>query len=127
MQKTWLNLVLGIALWLVVFAARFALMPLSDPDVVLFKTAMVVVGSLVGVVLLAFYFLRVGEPYLMEGLTVGIVWFVIIVVLDLAVLVPMLQMGLWQYFVEIGFRYLPIIIVALGFGFVLDRKAVART
>ena len=127
MQKTWLNLVLGIALWLVVFAARFALMPLSDPDVFLFKTAMVVVGSLVGVVLLAFYFLRVGEPYLMEGLTVGIVWFVIIVVLDLAVLVPMVQMGLWQYFVEIGFRYLPIIIVALGFGFVLDRKAVART
>ena len=127
MKKSWLNLVLGIALWLVMFAARLALMPLSDPDFFLFKTVMVVVGSLVSVTLLAVYFLRIGGPYLMEGLTVGIVWFVIIVVLDLAVLVPMLQMGLWQYFVEIGFRYLPIIIVALGFGFVLDRKAVART
>jgi uncharacterized membrane protein YpjA len=77
----------------------------------LIKSIMIVVGAASGGVLLLFLFKQI-RPSLLRGIVIGSLWFVINIVLDLAILVPMTKMSLGQYFSEIGVRYLLIPIMA---------------
>ena len=46
----------GVLAWLVPYVTAIPLVPLMESDVILFKTIMVVVGSLVGALLTVIYF-----------------------------------------------------------------------
>lgn len=90
-------------------------------DIFLFKTIMIVVGSIVGATLLVLYFKKVQKDYLTESITVGLVWFAINIILDLIVLVPMSGMSIGTYFAQIGLRYLVIPVMSVAIGRVAEK------
>ncbi|EMY63011.1 hypothetical protein [Leptospira terpstrae] len=91
-------------------------------DLFLFKTIMIVVGSLSGCFLLYRYFLLVDSKFLKEGFVIGISWLFINWLLDILVLIPMSKMPMDVYFIQIGFRYLSLLFFAIAMGAILERK-----
>ncbi len=120
----WRVSVFGLLSWLVPFLASFVFF---SPDtglvipLILFKSIMIVVGTLTGVALLVWVFRSV-PPSLMSGVVIGAYWLVINWVLDLAVLVPMSGDDIPTWFGDIGLRYLSILIIATGMGLVGSAK-----
>jgi hypothetical protein len=124
---SWRVALFGVFSWLIPFLASFPFFDQTGQLLVpqpLFKSLMVVVGSGVGVVLLAWAF-RWVRPNLTSGLLLGVYWLVINLVLDVAVLVPMSGMEIGFYFYDIGLRYLVLPIVAAAMGAVAERRAEA--
>ena len=122
---TALLLLFGFLSWLIPFLASIPFYSMQGGllvDVFLFKSIMIVVGSLVGTVLMVVLFLRIREGYLREGIFIGFSWLVINWVMDGLVLLPMSGMDAATYFSQIGIRYLVIPIIAIGMGFVLERS-----
>jgi len=115
----------GILSWLIPFIGSF---PFYSPDqgllidIFLFKTIMIVLGALVGVLLLVLFFNDIKKDYLKASIIVGIVWLIINWGLDFIFLLPMSQMPIAQYFTEIGLRYLVLPIVSIGIGLVVKNK-----
>jgi uncharacterized membrane protein YpjA len=87
-------------------------------DALVFKTIMTVVGSITGAALLVLYFKRIDEGCLPEGIIVGAAWFVINILLDLLILVPMSKMAIGTYFAQIGIGYLTIPTMSIALGLV---------
>ena len=101
MNKTLRNILYGILAWLIPFVSAFFFYSKEGGliiDIFFFKTIMIVVGSIVGAFLLVSYFKRISANYLMEGIILGITWFIINVVLDMLILIPMSGMALPDYF-----------------------------
>ncbi|MCK4808409.1 MAG: hypothetical protein KAS90_02190 [Candidatus Aenigmarchaeota archaeon] len=115
----------GVIIWLFPFVLSVLF---YRPDgtltisLLFFKTIMIVVGSFIGVCMAVKYFRQVKNDYLNAGITIGLAWFMISIVLDLAVLVPMSGMTIVPYFMEIGLRYLVIPMITVGMGYVLEGK-----
>lgn len=108
----------GFFSWLIPFIASFLFFDRSGTIAIpqpLFKSLMVVIGGAAGAVLLVLAFRRIARS-LGSGLAVGLLWLAINLGLDLAILVPMSNMTITDYFYDIGLRYLllPIIAVAMG-------------
>lgn len=98
---------LGVASWAVPMAAAFAFFDRSGALAVpqpLFKSAMVVIGSTSGGLLL----LRAldGSATAARGAAVGALWMVLNWALDVAVLLPMNGQTVPEYAADIGLRYL---------------------
>jgi hypothetical protein len=122
-------LLFGFLSWLIPFLASipfYSSQGVLLVDVFLFKSIMIVVGSLVGTVLMVWLFLRIREGYLREGILIGFTWLIINWVMDWLVLLPMSGMDVSTYFSQIGIRYLVIPIIAVSMGFVLERTVVTR-
>ncbi|MFC1769402.1 hypothetical protein ACFLZX_06600 [Nanoarchaeota archaeon] len=110
----------GILSWLIPFFVSILFYSREGGllvDIFLFKSIMIVVGSLVGATLLVLYFKKIKKDHVTEGIVVGIFWFVINIVLDVLILLPISGMSFGVYFQQIGLRYLvlPIIAIAMGF------------
>jgi hypothetical protein len=122
-------LLFGFLSWLIPFLVSIPFYSTQGGllvDVFLFKSIMIVVGSLVGTVLMVWLFLRIREGYLREGILIGFTWLIINWVMDWLVLLPMSGMDVSTYFSQIGIRYLVIPVIAVSMGFVLERTAVTR-
>ncbi|MCP4648253.1 MAG: hypothetical protein GY852_11075, partial [bacterium] len=88
-----------------------------------FKTIMIVVGALVGVVLAVKYFQGIKRDYLKEGVLLGVAWFVINILIDLAMVYSgFFPMTVGQYFTDIGLRYLSIPIYTIGMAYIISKK-----
>jgi len=83
---------------------------------------MIVVGSAFGASLLVLYFKKIEKNHLYEGITVGLAWFAINIILDLVVLLPMSEMSIGAYFAQIGMRYLIIPIISIAVGYVAGSR-----
>jgi hypothetical protein len=108
----------GILSWLIPFGASFLFFDPSGGVAIpqpLFKSSMVVIGGATGAGLLVLVF-RKAPPSVASGLVIGLLWLVINLGLDLAVLVPMSKMAVTDYLYDIGLRYilLPIVAIAMG-------------
>ena len=112
----------GLLLWIIGFVIGFAIWPIHDSNFMLFKTIMIILSILSGMILLIIYFNQVQSDYLKDGIIVGINWLVVNIVLDLLILVLMLKTPVGQYFIEVGIRYLDIPIITIGIGFLLSKK-----
>jgi uncharacterized membrane protein YpjA len=111
----------GFLTWLIPFVAGFLFYsPQGQPmiDALVFKAIMIVVGSITGVALMVLYFRKVEKNYLSEGIMIGVVWFVLNIVLDLFILVPMSKMAVGTYFAQIGLEYLTIPTMGIAMGLV---------
>ena len=125
MNKTLRNILYGILAWLIPFVSAFFFYSKEGGliiDIFFFKTIMIVVGSIVGAFLLVSYFKRISANYLMEGIILGITWFIINVVLDMLILIPMSGMALPDYFAQIGLRYLVMPVMSIMVGAALENK-----
>ena len=126
-MNKYLKIVLfGFLVWLIPFIASFLFVDQSGNfliSVTFFKSIIIVVGGLVGVTLAVTYFKEIGTDHVKEGVTIGVVWLVINLGLDL-VLVSMgfFPMTVTQYFADIGLRYLSIPIYTIGTGYALKQK-----
>lgn len=118
---------LGLASWFVPFIVSFLFVDSAGQFVVpqpLFKSLMVVVFGGFGTVLLVLAFRRL-TPSARTGLVLGCYWLLINVVLDLAILVPLIGMPVVTYFYDIGLRYLLIPIISTALGVVAEHPSSA--
>ncbi|MDP2237435.1 MAG: hypothetical protein Q8J88_13465 [Bacteroidales bacterium] len=125
MNKHFRNLLYGFLAWLIPFVASIFFYTEEGGlriDIFFFKTIMIIVGSISGAVLLISYFKRINKGYLKEGIYVGFTWFVINILLDLLVLIPMARMAISDYFLQIGLRYLVMPIMSIMIGAALEIK-----
>ncbi|MEE9564749.1 MAG: hypothetical protein V3V63_03470 [Candidatus Hydrothermarchaeaceae archaeon] len=123
MNKTLKIALFGFLTWLIPFVVSFFFYSKEGQpliDIFLFKSIMIVVGSLTGASLLVLYFRGLKKDYLKEGVIVGLAWFAINIIMDLAVLVPMSGMSIGSYFAQIGLRYIIIPIMSTAMGYVAD-------
>ncbi len=132
MNKHVLAVVLGFAGWLIGYLAGIPL--LAVPEYM--HTAEQVLMIFFGMLFAAWYFFRatpagpskgvgagreVPGPYMKEGLRLGMIWLVLMVVLDYILLVPLMGGDLTAWFASIGLGYLAIPIQMTIFGWTLDR------
>ena len=86
-MNKYLKIVLfGFLLWLIPFIAGFPFVDASGNFLIhetFFKSIMIVVGGLVGVTLAVIYFREIGKDHVREGVTIGVVWLMINLGLDL--------------------------------------------
>ncbi len=115
----------GFLAWLIPFIASiFFFAPGGGllVDVFLFKSIMIVVGSIVGALLLVLYFSKISKEFLREGIVVGVAWFAINIILDLIVLLPLLQIDVGNYSAQIGIRYLVIPVMSIAMGYAIAQN-----
>lgn len=114
----------GVLLWLIPFGISFLFYKDGQLmiDIHLFKSIMILIGSVTGAILLVLHFLTIETNYLNEGIIVGLVWFAINIILDLVILVPMSGMSIGTYFAQIGLRYLMIPTMSIAIGYVADTR-----
>ncbi len=116
MNKHILAVILGVAGWLIGYAAGIPLLVVPE----YMHTSEAVLAALFGMLFAAWYFFRVGGNYTKEGLQLGMIWLVIMVVLDWLFLVPFVG-GEGAWFASIGLGYLGIPVKTTIFGWALER------
>ena len=112
-------LIFGVLTWPVPFVAAIFFYTQDGQlriDVFLFKSIMIVVGSVTGAFFLLLYFRKVTERYCREGILIGLIWLAINWGLDFGVPIPMSGMDVGTYVAQIGLRYLiiPVFSVTIG-------------
>jgi uncharacterized membrane protein YpjA len=112
----------GVILWAIPYVTAIPLLPLMRSDQPFFKTIMIVEGSIVGAVLAVIYFQTVERDFLREGTVLAAVWVGVSWLLDFVGLLPVSELSLARYFIEIGLRYLAIAALVVAIGYVLDKK-----
>jgi hypothetical protein len=126
MVKKYLRTVLyGFLAWLIPFVVSFFFYTKEGKltiDVFLFKSIMIIVGSISAAFLLVSYFKRIHADYFKVGIIAGFIWFGINILLDLLVLIPMSGMSIANYFTQIGLRYLVIPAMSMTVGAALANK-----
>lgn len=125
MKKFLVNVLYGFLAWLVPFVASFFFYTSEGKltiDVFLFKSIMLLVGSVTLAFLLVSYFKKINSSYFKEGILVGLIWFGINILLDLVVLIPMSGMSIADYFTRIGLSYLVIPVMCITVGASLANK-----
>ena len=125
MNKYLKNLLFGFLSWLIPFVASIFFYGREGTltiDVFLFKSIMIVVGSISAAILLVMYFKKISTDYLKESIVLGLTWFTINIVLDLLVLLPMSGMTMPDYFTQIGIRYIVIPAMTISVGAALGNK-----
>lgn len=125
MNKYLRNILYGFLAWLIPFIASIFFYTKEGKltiDVFLFKSIMIVVGSICGSILLVSYFKKINDAYLKEGIIAGVIWFGMNILLDLLILVPMSRMSIANYFTQIGIRYLVIPAMSITVGIILTNK-----
>ncbi|MFQ5974978.1 MAG: hypothetical protein ACE5J5_01500 [Candidatus Hydrothermarchaeales archaeon] len=125
-MKRWTKIGLfGILTWLVPFVTGFFFYTPEGGLLIgeiFFKTIMILVGSVVGAVLIVIIFKEIESEYLKNGITIGIAWLLINWILDFVILLPMAEMNISTYFMEIGLRYLTIPVTSTAIGYLLEKK-----
>ncbi len=114
----------GILIWLISFLGSFVVFPLKDSNRPLFESIMPVVLTITVVTFSILFFKRVDKEFMKEGFIVGIVWFTISIVIDLFMFIPEsnMHMLLVDYIMDIGLTYLIILVIPVGFGYMLEKK-----
>lgn len=113
----------GLILWVIPYVTTIPLMGLMQTNLILFKTIMIVEGTIVGGVLSALYFQGVTSQFLREGLITSAVWIVMNWVLDFVALLSFSGHSVSRYFMGIGDRYLTIAAPLVAIGYVIEDRS----
>jgi hypothetical protein len=110
---------------LIPFLASFLVFSLRETNRVFFESFMPVVLTLVIVYFCVMYFKNVKSNFVKESLIVGLIWFCLNIIIDLMLFLPEspMQMSFIDYMMDIGFVYLMIIIIPVGFGYFLQKTS----
>ena len=114
----------GILIWLIPFLVSFVVLQLKDSNRPLFESIMPVVLTITVVIFSILFFKRVDKEFMKEGFIIGIVWFTISIIIDLFMFIPesSMHMSLVDYIMDIGLTYLIILVIPVGFGYMLEKK-----
>ncbi|MBM4240317.1 MAG: hypothetical protein FJ150_01335 [Euryarchaeota archaeon] len=124
-MNKYLKIVLfGGLVWLVPFVVSFFVYPLKTAGNPLFESIMPLVITVMVVALAYLYLKNIRTDFIKEGVIIGGSWFIINIAIDLVMFMPPspMQMSLTNYMMDIGFTYLMIPVITIGFGYLLDSK-----
>ncbi len=121
--------VYGILTWLIPFLIALPFYSpqgdlLIDPDV--FKSMMILTGSIVGALLMIRLFGTIRSGYVRYGMMAGLIWLCINWALDAIILIPMSGMDFGSYVTQIGLRYLMIPVMTIMAGYAASGAAENR-
>lgn len=126
----WRRRLIGAFLtWLIPFLASIPFYGTNGLmiDQQLFKSIMIVIGSITAAILIIWCFRPVEKNFTHEAIITGIVWLLANWILDLIVFVGLLGMTLPDYAMQIGLRYLVIPAMVIAAGVVADDAVKTRT
>lgn len=108
----------GFLVWGIPFVVAIMIFPLRASERPLFESIMPVVLTLSTVVFTTLYFRKVQTGFVLEGVSIGLVWLGMSVGIDLLMFMqgPM-QMIPIDYVKDIGLTYLVIPAITTGFGY----------
>jgi hypothetical protein len=121
-------IIYGVLVWAFPFVVSVIIFPIHDTNRPLFESIMPVAGTLAAVFFLVLYFKKLGSNFLQEGIRLGILWLAISVAIDLFMFLPSnspMNMSLTDYVADIGVTYLAIPTIAIGVGFLLEKRKAA--
>ena len=118
----------GILTWLIPFLISVPLYShngelLIDQD--LFKSIMIVSGSVIGAILIIRFFRTQSCCFFRAGCILGIVWLLVNWILDILILIPLGGYSFRSYFLQIGLRYLVIPVMTIMAGIVAGQAFAA--
>jgi hypothetical protein len=119
------NILFGFLSWLIPFAVSFLLVKPGGEYVVpyaTFKCIIMVVGTVTGCYLFFRYFKLVSTDFIRNGIIAGLSWFVINIIFDAVILIPMMKSNFADYFMTIGLGYLSIPVISITMGYLLNQK-----
>lgn len=105
--------VFGILLWLVPFAVAFVLFGIRQDNRALFESIITVVGVFSAVVASVAYFSN-RQPSLGDGVSIGLFWAAVSILIDLPVFLFIFNMPLGEYVADIAVSYLAFPIITTG-------------
>jgi hypothetical protein len=126
MNKYLRSILYGVIAWLIPFIVAVFFYSRDGKltvDVFLFKSVMIVLGCFSASFLIVSYFKGISEAYVREGITIGVVWLSISLLLDFLILIPMSGISVTEYFMQIGLRYLVIPVMTIMVGVALSNKS----
>jgi len=87
---------------------------------------MSVIVAISAVTFTIFYLKRIERNFIREGVTIGVIWFIISIIIDLCFFLPSspIQMTLSNYISGIGIKYLIIPTITIGFGYMIQNKII---
>ena len=115
----------GFLAWFIPFLASLLFYSANGKltiDTFLFQNIMFAVGSVTAGLLLIYYFKNIRTKYFKEGIVLGLSWFVINIILDFLVLIPVSGMSIVDYFTRIGLGYIVIPVMCITVGTALANK-----
>ena len=125
MKKHLVMALCGLIAWVVPFISSFFFFSPKGElkiDVFLFKSIMIVVGSITAALLIVHYFKKLKSDYLKTGIILGLIWLLVNLFMDIIILLPMSGMAMDTYFIEIGIRYIVIPVMCVMAGMVLENN-----
>jgi uncharacterized membrane protein YpjA len=87
-----------------------------------FKSIILVVGTISGCLLLFQFFKSIHSNFIAAGISVGLCWFIINIILDTLVLIPMMKTTFGDYFMAIGLSYVAMPVISTAMGYSLAKK-----
>ncbi|MFH1098614.1 MAG: hypothetical protein V1723_01690 [Candidatus Uhrbacteria bacterium] len=123
MKSTKLAFFYGFLVWAMPFVVAFLIFPLRSSDRPFFESIMSVAVTAATVIFTVLYFQTIETSFLKEGILLGAIFFAVSIALDLLMFSrgPM-AMSFVEYIKDIGFTYLLIPTITIGFGYSLDKK-----
>lgn len=123
MKSFKLALLYGFLVWLIPFVVAVLLFPIRTSDRPFFESIMPVVITICVVIFSSLYFKKVEQNFIREGIQTGIIYLGVSLVIDLLMFSwgPM-AMPLVDYVKDIGFTYLLVPAITIGFGYILEKK-----
>lgn len=112
----------GIVTWLVPFIVSLFFYTENGLiiDIFLFKSVMIVTGSLTGALMMIWFFKHETGDYLRSGVLFGLFVLVINWILDIIVLCTILGENPVSWFTGVGIRYLIIPVMSITTGYIVD-------
>lgn len=115
---------LGLVAWLAPFVVAFMAFPFRESARPLFESIMAVAVTSTAVILGLLYLRKRQNRSVLEGLLIGLIWFVMCVLIDtpLMLLGGPMKMTFGAYLADIGLTYVSIPVVTLGLAAVRARR-----
>ena len=114
----------GILIWLIPFVVSFIIFPLRDSNRALFESIMPVVLTIIVITFSIIYLKNMDKISVIDGIIAGVIWFIISLIIDLILFIPAspMQMQLSDYMMDIGLTYTIILVIPIGFSYLLENK-----
>jgi len=124
MNKYLKIVIFGFVVWLVPFLVSFFIYPLKTAGNPLFESIMPLVIAIMVVVVAYLYLKNMETDLIMEGVIIGMAWFIISIAIDLVLFIPPspMQMSFVNYMEDIGITYLMIPVITIGLAYMADNR-----
>lgn len=118
------GLLYGFLSWAVPFAVSFIFYRPGGTIISndMFRSVMIATAAISGAFFLYRYFKNVQQNYMLNGFTIGIGWFLLAMVLDYALLLPIIGISFGIYFKSIAMRYIILPAMSIAMGFLLQKR-----